>query len=427
MTSPLSVATPRVLDDAQLEAMLERLMFKDVARRTMLALPDEDDAGVEFKVAREGGWGVRRAGVTIDSAYAPDRQARGRVSAEEFEDAQIVVVIGCGGGALPLAIYELTENSSTHIVVFEPDPVVLRGAIRREHRLWRCDPHRIQFFSTPQSLKMHLLQRYRPSRGRVVQVCPPSSRRLSPDLCDQIPKVVEEAMVLAHINRNTVNGRARQWMDHLLTNLAKRTEFPSVFALQDAFKGVPAVVVAAGPSLDRNIKLLREVQDEVVIIAVNTSFKAIIDAGVRPHLVLCLESLNVSVHFEGLEEELGRTALALDQSSHPALFGLPAGHTFGFLNCSQETMGFAARIFGDDGVQGLPSGGSIANAAFSCANMLGCDPIVLIGQDLAYTGGRAYASDTVFGDITLEVEGEEGRLIDPAQVKQAIHDAACSM
>lgn len=424
MMTPLSVATPRMLNDAQLEGMLERLMFKDVARRTMLELPDEDAAGVVFKAAREGGWGVRREGVTIDSTYAPDRQAQARVSAEEFEDAQIAVVIGCGAGALPLAIYEMTADSGTHIAVFEPDPVVLRGAIRREQRLWRCDPHRIQFFSSPQSLKMHLLQQYRPAQGRVVQVCPPSSRRLAPELCDRIPKVVEEAMLLAHINKNTVNGRARQWMDHLLTNLARRTELPSVFALQDVFQGVPAVVVAAGPSLDRNIELLREVQDEVVIIGVNTSFKALIDAGVRPHLVLCLESLNVSVHFEGLEEALGQTALALDQSSHPALFGLPAGHTFGFLNCSQATMGFAARIFGDEGVQGLPSGGSIANAAFSCANMLGCEPIILIGQDLAYTGGRAYASDTVFGDITLEVDGEEGRLIDPGEVKQAIHDAS---
>jgi hypothetical protein len=46
------------------------------------------------------------------------------------------------------------------------------------------------------------------------------------------------------------------------------------------------------------------------------------------------------------------------------------------------------------GVSGLPVCGSVSTIAFSLAEKLGCSPIVLVGQDLAYTTGRTHAGGT---------------------------------
>jgi hypothetical protein len=40
--------------------------------------------------------------------------------------------------------------------------------------------------------------------------------------------------------------------------------------------------------------------------------------------------------------------------------------------------------------------GSVLTAAFQVACLAGCDPIVIVGADLAHTGGRPYARTTTY-------------------------------
>ncbi len=42
----------------------------------------------------------------------------------------------------------------------------------------------------------------------------------------------------------------------------------------------------------------------------------------------------------------------------------------------------------------IQSGGSVATSAFDLLLNLGCDPVILVGQDLAYTGREIHSSGT---------------------------------
>lgn len=376
---------------------------------------------VQFPEARDGGFGVVRDGVTLDSTYAPLAHARRVVEREDLSGAEMVIILGCGSCAVPLAVYEATESAATKVVVLEPDPDVVYGALARAEGLDDCDRDRLSFFTTMQSLKLHVGNTYKDKR-RILLMATPAYRRVWSEVFAKLPEVLEEATFLAAITANTGESRSRQWVHNLLENLHRWTEHPSVFAMENLFEGVPAVVVAAGPSLDKNVQLLHEIRDRVLILCVNTSLKAVLEAGIRPHLVLSLESLNVSTHFDGVD--LSEHTVVLDQTCHPSLFELDAPRFFTFLDTSPAHVAFAARTMKDDRVRGLSVGGSIANASFSVAYTLGCNPIMLIGQDLAYTGGQMYAKGTVFEGITLDVDGQHGRIVDPTGVKQAIIDAS---
>ena len=401
---------------------LERLGPADSGIAAMCREGAPDASHLEFLAARQGGWGLRRNGVTLDSAYAPKRQAAEIVEAEDYDGVEAVVVFGCGGGSLPAAALEVTRGLDLRVIVLEPDPAVLFGALSREESLSGRADGRLSLFTSVQSLKMHLVQSWA-DKGRLLIVCPAAYRRQYPELCAGLPGEIEEAMRLARINTNTVDFRARQWVNNLLLNLSARTQDPSFFALEGALEGVPAVIVSAGPSLDSNVDLLKGLEDRVLIVCVNTSLKAVLAAGVRPHIVICLESLDVSTHFQGLERELAQTALVLEQTSHPKLYDIEAGCRFTFFGGSQRQLDFSAKALKLDTVRGLPSGGSIANTAFSAVDLLGCSPIVLIGQDLAYTDGQVYASKTVFGGITMDKGADGlGRMVDPAGLKQKILD-----
>ena len=114
----------------------------------------------------------------------------------------------------------------------------------------------------------------------------------------------------------------------------------------------PAVIIAAGPSLKKNINDLKEAKGRAFLIAVDTALKPLIAAGMRRHT-------GKKIFYYNGEEFIQNLYLA---------HGIP---------CS-----------------GLPSGGSVSNSAFSLAEMLGFQTIILVGQDLAYTGNRSHMEGT---------------------------------
>jgi hypothetical protein len=68
------------------------------------------------------------------------------------------------------------------------------------------------------------------------------------------------------------------------------------------------------------------------------------------------------------------------------------------------------------GYPGVPVSGSVSTQAFALAQRLGCSPIVFVGQDLAYTDGRAYAVGTPYEDSRVGVS-QDGRTIEMAWCK----------
>ena len=60
--------------------------------------------------------------------------------------------------------------------------------------------------------------------------------------------------------------------------------------MNNLFKGHPAIIVSAGPSLEKNIHLLREAKGKAVIIAVDAVLPTLVPAGVIPDIVVVLEA-----------------------------------------------------------------------------------------------------------------------------------------
>jgi hypothetical protein len=63
------------------------------------------------------------------------------------------------------------------------------------------------------------------------------------------------------------------------------------------------------------------------------------------------------------------------------------------------------------GADGLAVCGSVSTLAFSLAQRLGCSPIVLVGQDLAYPGGQTYASGTPYEGSRVKVSADGASLV----------------
>lgn len=196
---------------------------------------------------------------------------------------------------------------------------------------------------------------------------------------------------------------------YTLRNIPIIIDNPGIADLKDVFKGKPGIVVASGPSLDKNVKLLDGLREKAVICAADGSVKILKHHGLAPaHLVTSLERvIYTSYLFEGLtEEDVKDSYLAACPVVVPETYAnFPGEKIIVYRN-------FATFEWLDIKKGILDIGPSAGNMAFKVLEYLGCDPIIMIGQDLAITddlvthaAGFHYGNNKTEDKDVIEIEG----------------------
>ena len=184
-----------------------------------------------------------------------------------------------------------------------------------------------------------------------------------------------------------------------VSNMAGLSASPPWDVLQGRFAGVPAVVVAAGPSLDKNWHLIEGIRDKALIITMNRCATLFQKAGFAPHILLATDGSDVvpNTHLSGVGKDVLKN-LFCRFSVHPNMKHVERERTFLFTDGAAHEVGLYDRLEKPTKPIG---GGSVAHSCFQTAFHLGCDPIVIIGQDLAYAGDRLYSAKDVDSDARL--------------------------
>ncbi len=179
---------------------------------------------------------------------------------------------------------------------------------------------------------------------------------------------------------------ARITCKNVAFNLPAYVAQPGVEALLRRAAGFPAILVAAGPSLARNIDQLAGLRDRAVIIAVQTVLKTLLALGVPPHFVVSLDYHEISAQFFRGVEDSGDTVLVAEPKATWHVLDTFRGRTHVLhAGLADDLLGDAAPTRG-----ALKAGSTVAHLAFYLAEHLGCDPIILIGQDLSFPDGLYY-------------------------------------
>ena len=227
---------------------------------------------------------------------------------------------------------------------------------------------------------------------------PPSRRRFKPFF----DRVVEKIRYLCNRSKGnlvTLMHAGFEFHSNYFANLAESFMLPGIGRLFNKFNKVPAIIVAAGPSLDKNMHLLKDVKGKFPIIAVDTALRQLTANGIKPDLVCAADpSYENSLDFVGVENEED-VILALEPMTHPDIFSSFKGPkmvmTFG---------GGLYPIMKDyrEPVGKLICWGSIATTVFDLAKNLGADPLIFIGLDLSFQDGRLHARGSYSDDLLYE-------------------------
>ncbi|MBN1592172.1 MAG: DUF115 domain-containing protein [Candidatus Coatesbacteria bacterium] len=225
----------------------------------------------------------------------------------------------------------------------------------------------------------------------------PPSATLFPsykDVMDNLHKVLK----IVQINVNTVRFFSRLWLKHNLLNLPKVVRSPGVKSLFKQFEGKPAILVSAGPSLDKNIDLLRRAAGKAVILAADTCLRPLLAHGIKPNFVQAIDAQPITYrHFSGLD--LSEVCLVGVTRLPPEVMAPFGDRIFLGNDMNNQLWGTIQEYFEQLGTLG--TGSTVAVLGFDLAREMGCDPIIFVGQDFSYSYGRAYAEGTMVSDDML--------------------------
>ncbi len=349
--------------------------------------------------------GAQGEGVYLHSRYDPEKEASrwaagARAQAAKLEDREAgripmcYIVDGFGLGYHVRALYDQLAGDA-FVVVSEPDVALLRTALEladfsemftsgRLVVITRCE--RNEIFD---KLKAH---GHRMMMGTVFTQ---PLQRLNGQFHQTVHRLVTEYAAFLRSTLLTALGNSIRTCKNLLANLPTYVSTPSIGVLRSRFAGCPAVVVSAGPSLRRNIEILKQIRDQVVVIAVQTTLKPLLAEGIRPDYVTSLDYHEVSQgFFAGLDAaDLEGVELVAEPKAHPAVIDyfrqrgtvMLLGNDFARL-----VLRGGDQFAHDD----LPAGSTVAHVAFYLAQYLGADPIIFVGQDLAFTDNVYYSPGT---------------------------------
>ncbi len=366
-------------------------------------------ADVEFAMTDEGVLSATAGGRAVCSRRRPLEEARRLVETVDVAAAAGVVVQGFGLGHHVRAMLERLNRTGV-VFVFEPDLGLLRAVLERvDHSGWLVSRNVV--FLTDAEDTGAISEATRGCEGLLAMGVkflehPADRARLG-------EKAVRFAANFAGVYRAvrttvvTTLMQSEVTLRNLLMNVDRYATCAGVKDLEGAAKGRPAIVVSAGPSLKRNIDLLARpgVRDRFVIIAVQTVLKQLLARGIKPHFVTALDHHEISRRFyEGLSAaDVEGVTLIAEPKVNPAVLEvfpgrvrMPADWLPGS-NCPSLDDLLGEGLRREMGM--LPAGATVAHLAYYVARFMGCDPVILVGQDLGFTDGQYYSAGAAIHQV----------------------------
>ena len=221
--------------------------------------------------------------------------------------------------------------------------------------------------------------------GDTLKICMYERSRSDPRKLKPLADGLTEVHTQRQFSLKTVARWSFEWHQNAIRNLPAMAKLNQATDLK---LNSPAIIVGPGPSLDRNIATLKQVEGRAVIIALQRVARRLVDEGIIPDIVVAVDAAPLVLgHLEGLPWDK-ISLLALEQSCDPGLFSLPARIVWYVEHGGHVS--FTQRIFRVKCA--FPGGGTVAASAFSLALAWGCKQIATVGIDLAYSGGERYSS-----------------------------------
>lgn len=308
-----------------------------------------------------------------------------------FGKSQVLYYYGLGNGSAYFQCKEwLQENKERQLIFLEDEPGIISSFLHHSNAVEILSDRQVhmELFSRKAREIASLAKRFPVQRVEVASL--PSKKRHLQRLRLQL---LRKTALTHAIHLDRLQGF--QSFENFSKNVHRLASSFYANALKDAFNNVPAIVCGAGPSLQQSMDVLRKQEKKALLIAGGSTLAALSSQGVLPHFGMAVDP-NLEEYRRMKNSFAFEAPLLYSTRVHPAIFQTCNG-PFGYMRSGiggsaelwiEEELGLLDPLLGH---YLSPESISVTSICIAWAQFLGCNPILLNGIDLAYTGNRRYA------------------------------------
>lgn len=354
----------------------------------------------------------------INSMYAPATEAI--IWAEQYEaktygrSKRVFLMFGLGNGYFVRELLKVMGEEES-IVIYEPNKEVFLHIIEKyDISDLLSNPN---LFLAVEEINQqdveNILRQYELDimRGQSVLIPHPGYESLFQTELKKFMSIYNDIYISAVMNSNTASTYGERWAEAEINNLPTILESNMIEECRGIIpKEVPVILVASGPSLSKNAKVIKKAKGKALILAVDSAVKYMHHFGVEPDFIVSVDVIKLLSHFQN--PVAMNTPMILSVMSNPQVV----------------TLNKERKIFFDDNrlikeIKGIDEqnaqiigAGSVATSTFVLATYLGAKKIILVGQDLAFQGNASHAlGDRLQENYSTEyvdlIEGNDGTMI----------------
>jgi hypothetical protein len=308
------------------------------------------------------------------------------------EKEGVIVLLGFGLGYLAQELLRHFETGHT-MLIYEATPALFRAALGARDLSDFLSSNKIKILVGPDVDDFSFLHTYHHHlmNGSFYIVGHMPSMKLNQGAYDRFRKRAKEEKRLIVSGVGTAVGLGKEFVNAFLQNLPNILRAPGVKQLCNLFEGRPAIVVAAGPSLEKNLHLLKKATSKAVIVAVDAAIPTLLPAGIIPDVLVAIDPLPENIAFFRDNPLLKDVPFICLTQYTPEIVNIYPGPLFMNTVLENPVTVWLSPFWEEKGSV-TSFGGSVAHIAFAVAEYLGCSTIALVGLDLSY-GTKFHAGD----------------------------------
>ena len=331
------------------------------------------------------------SGRSMESRYNPERDAE-NLCASISEKHSFFLVLGIGSG---LFIQKLSERFPSAKIIglelFEEDITFLNQSkvinqLKEKENI---------IFSSLHSIEKTLCENYLPAKHDEIKIIEQRAWiQENKDYIENINHILQKALGIISADYSVQAHFGKIWTSNILNNskLVKSEDYQNNF---DTSK--TAVIVAAGPTLDKTISILNE-REKYFVISTDTATSVLVRHSITPDVIISIDGQNVSYnHFH----KCPATLYAFDLCSNfSAAKHVSKHHNKIMFFCSGHPLSLAINSCNQNKLPFLFSGaGTVTITAVDFAIQAGFTNLLILGADFSYSNGKAYAHGTYLDSL----------------------------
>ncbi|MCW7752391.1 DUF115 domain-containing protein [Desulfobotulus sp. H1] len=342
-----------------------------------------------FPVSSEHPENFRFKNIWMHDVQNPGNECHSHFNTVTPQQSGAVILLGMGLGHGASRLVEQRPGIA-HFFIFERHPEVFLQALCQKDLSLLLKDKRVHIFLTdPEDMAEAISPANRILKLENAFILPHQpSLQMDPDGYENLRQDIYKRLNQLNVSGSTLMLHGSTFFKNRMSILPLIQKNRLLQELANAFQGVPAILIAGGPSLTQELDTLKKFQGRAVLFAVDTVLPALASNNIVPDFVTSLDYQELT--YEKIapaapffENRVNLISMPFVTRKVPCQF--PFKEIFwAFSTANLER--WINHLMGGSMENG--GAGTVAHMNMIAAISLGCSPIVLLGQDLCYPMGK---------------------------------------